>query len=155
MITIACKDCGTAIRVAGEPEELSHLLGEQSDWYPDKYPCPAASCNEKAELVDSIEPSAIKMLSVYDLTLHEAFAAFHGLGLPEERECGPTSVLAAFERNGIPHADVKLIKGSNRSVIYSITLADGTRIYLGSSPFGATIYRISELQSAVKRINAG
>lgn len=154
MIIIACKDCGTAVRVTGEHEELSHLLGEQNpDWYPSKYPCPTALCRGKAEFMEGIEPAALRLLNVYDLTPHEAFAAFNGLGLPEERDCGPTAVKDALMRSGIKDVDVRLIRGSNRSVIYNLTLKDGTILYLGSSPFGATVYRMSGLQSAVKRTN--
>jgi hypothetical protein len=97
MIIIACTDCATAVRVTGEHEELSHLLGEMnSEWYPDKYPCPASLCEGKAEFMEGIEPAAMRALTLYDLTPHEAFGAFHGLGLPGERDCGPTAVEKAL-----------------------------------------------------------
>jgi hypothetical protein len=154
VILIACKDCGTAVRVTGENEELHSLLGEGStDWYPDKYPCPTALCAGKAEFMEGIEPAALRMLQVHDLSVHEAYAAFHGLGLPNERDCGPTAVLDALLKHRVTSADVKLIRGSNRSVIYSLTLDDGTIIYLGSSPYGATAYRMSRYQPAVERVD--
>lgn len=156
MIVIACKDCATAVRVTGEHEELSHLLGEMnSDWYPDKYPCPTAACKGKAEFMESIEPSALRMLNLYDLTPHEAFAAFHGLGLPEERDCGPTAVREVLLKHRIKEVDVQLIRGSNRSVIYQLVLEGGIILYLGSSPFGATVYRLAKPKSALERLDEG
>jgi hypothetical protein len=154
VIIIACKDCGTAVRVTGENDQLSHLVGElNQDWYPDKYPCPTAQCAGKAEFMEGIEPSAMRMLTIHDLTPHEAFAAFNGLGLPGEQDCGPTAVREVLLTNKVKAVDTRLIRGSHRSVIYSLTLEDGTILYLGSSSFGATVYRISKVQSAVKRLH--
>lgn len=154
MIIIACKDCGTAVRVTGEHEELSHLLGElNAEWFPDCYPCPTAVCQGKAEFMESIEPAAMRLLTLYDLTPHEAYAAFHGLGLPEERDCGPTAVEKALLESRIVELGTSLIRGSNRAVLYHLKLEDGTMLYLGSSPFGATVYRIARPQSAVERVD--
>jgi len=154
VIIIVCKDCGTGVRVSGEVEELSHLLGEfNKDWYPDKYPCPTAVCTGKAEFMEGIEPAALRMLNVHDLTPHEAYAAFHGLGLPTERDCGPTAVEKALLEHRVTAVDLQLVRGSNRSVVYSLTLDDGSRLYLGSSPFGAIVYRLSKPELATKRVD--
>lgn len=156
MIIIACRECGMAVRVSGEHDEVQSLLGEQNtEWYPDLYPCPRAGCTSKAELMESVEPSALQTLSLHDLSPQEAYAAFHGLGLPEERDCGPTAVKTALLGSRIKNVDVRLIKGSNRSVLYKIELEDGTSLYLGSSSFGATVYRVAKLQSAVERLSSG
>lgn len=154
MIIIACKDCGTAVRVSGEPEELSHLLGEMNtDWYPDKYPCPTAKCQGKAEFMEGIEPAAMSALTLHDLTPHEAFAAFHGLGLPGERDCGPTAVEKALLEHRVVKVGCALVRGTNRTVIYHLELEGGTVLYLGSSPFGAVAYRLSNSESAVSRVD--
>lgn len=154
MILIACKDCGIAVRTAGEHAELTHLLGEANeDWYPGNYPCPTSGCKGKASFMEGIEPAAMKMLDIHDLTPQEAFAAFNGLGLPAERDCGPEAVKNALLGNKVVAVGVSLIRGSHRSVLYSITMEDGTIVYLGSSPFGATVYRMAKLQSAVERVN--
>ena len=53
--------------------------------------------------------------------------------------------------------DVKLLKGSNRSIIYSIEFENGERLYLGSSPYGALVYRRStprKIADEVLRENA-
>lgn len=156
MIYIVCTECSTAVRVSGDQEELDHLFGERNtDWYPSNFPCPDASCDAKAKLLDSVASSALRMLEVHDLTPHEAYAALHGLGLPAERDCGPTAVKELLLTNQVAKVDARLIKGSNRSVIYSITMEDGTTLFLGSSPFGATAYRIAKPQSAVEQFDEG
>ena len=141
MINIVCTDCGTAIRTTGDEGEVQALLGEGTEWYPDQYPCPG--CSSKASVIDSIDPSALKALNIFDLTAQEAYSAFNGLGLPEERECGPLAVREAF-KSAVVTIKCDLIKGSNRSVLKSIVFADGTRMYFGSSPYGATVYRIAK-----------
>lgn len=141
MITIVCSACGTAIRTSGEYDEVDVLLGEKSEWYPDKYPCPC--CPAKAAMVDAIEPAALKSLDLYEMTAQEAYGAFNGLGLPTERECGPLAVAEAF-KSPVKKINCELIKGTNRSVMRSIELEDGTRVYFGSSSYGATIYRIAK-----------
>lgn len=155
MITIVCKSCGLAVRVSGEEEEVTHLLGEKSDWYPSGYPCPAQGCSSKAEMVESIESVAAAALDIRDLTAIEAFHAYSGLGLPEERDCGPTAVSQALLNGKVTAVDVKLLRGSNRSVLYSLTMEDGIKLYLGSSAWGATVYRLAKPQSAVERLHEG
>lgn len=154
MIYIVCTDCSTAVRVSGDQEEIDHLFGEMNtDWYPDKFPCPSVGCSSKAKLIDSIASSALKMLDIHDLTPHEAYSALHGLGLPAERDCGPTAVKELLLNNKVEKVDVRLIKGSNRSVVYSITMENGVTLFLGSSPFGATAYRIAKPTSAVEQFD--
>ena len=154
MIIIACRECGNAIRVTGEHDEVQQLLGEHNqDWYPDKYPCPMPTCDGKSEFMDAIEPAAFRMLNIVDLTLHEAYAAFHGLGLPDERDCGPVAIRECLLSGRVKSVDVRLIRGSSRSVLYSITMEDGTTIHVGSSPFGAVVYRLAKPQSAVQRLD--
>lgn len=154
MIIIACQDCATAVRVTGEHEELNHLLGEMNtEWYPNKYPCPTSGCKGKAEFVEGVEPVALRAMTLYDLTPHEAFGAFHGLGFPEERDCGRTAVEKALLENRVVGVGCALVRGANRSVVYHLKLDNGVTVYFGSSPFGAVVYRIGKTESAVDRID--
>lgn len=149
MILIVCSSCSVGLRVSGDPVEMDSLLGQKSDWYPDKYPC--YSCRRPvAELLDAADPVALKVVEITDLTASEAFSALHGLGLPSEQDCGPTAVKSLLETSKVVKADCQLIKGTNRSVIYSLTFDNGSTLYLGSSPYGATAYRISDKRSYVK-----
>ena len=43
----------------------------------------------------------------------------------------------------IKRVSAQQIRGSHRSIIDHIELEDGTKVYLASSAFGATIYRIA------------
>lgn len=143
MITIVCKKCGVAIRTSGDPEQIENLFGDKSQWYPDKFPCPNAFCGGYGEFINAIEPEALKCLAIHNLTPEEAFAAFSGLGIPEERECGPAAVEKAFTKS-VKKINSKLVPGSNRSIIYWIEFEDNTRIFFGASPYGAIVYRIAQ-----------
>ncbi len=105
--------------------------------------------------MESIESITAAALAIRDLTPLEAFHAFSGLGFPEERDCGPTAVTQALLNGKVASLDTKLVRGSNRSVIYSLTMEDGTKLFLGSSPYGAMVYRLSKPQSAVERLHEG
>ena len=155
MITLVCTQCGTAVRIMGIHEEASYLFGEQSDWYPDKYPCPKAGCKGLAKIVETIEPSALLTLDMYELTPQEAFAAFHGLGFPEEKDCSVTAVEQAFERSPVKHVQTHMIKGTHRTIIDWIEFENGTRVYLAGSAWGALAYRLSKPYSYAQGILNG
>jgi len=141
---IACRaeGCTLLVRVSpGAEGELESLLGPSSELYPDKFPCPR--CNAHMEVVLAIESTDLALLDVVDLSPPEALAAFSGLGFPEERECGPASVRALMSGATVKSVKVRQVKNSHRSIIEFIELADGTRLFLGSSSHGATVYRIA------------
>ena len=142
MIIIACKVCGTAVCTSGEHDEVDYTIGTKCDWYPDRYPCPKLDCKGLGEMIEQLDPASVRDMDVHDLTVQEAFAAFHGLGLPEERDCGPTAVLEAF-KVPVKSVDAKLLKGSNRTILYSIEFENGVRMFLASSAYGALIYRLA------------
>jgi len=146
VINIVCQKCSTAVRISGDPDEMESLFGKI-----DKYRCP--TCQELAEEVDAIEPAALHALDVHDLEPSEAYAAFHGLGFPEEQECGPSAVVDLFRTFPVKDVKCEVIKGSNRSIVYNIEFSDGTKMYLGSSPYGATVYRIQKPYSYVERVS--
>lgn len=143
MIVIACLKCSMALRTSGDPAEVHTLLGQGSEWYPDKYPCPRDGCPGPAEYCMSIDSMAFSALEVHDVTPQEAFAALEGLGLPPERDCGETAVRAALEKK-ITGAGTRQIRGMSRTVIEWLEFEDGTRMYLASSAEGAVAYRLSK-----------
>ena len=152
MIIIACATCASAIRVVGEIDEVQFLLGKKSDWYPDRYPC-WKDCDGLAQYMQAIEATALSVLDLVDLTPHEAFIAFHGMGLPAERECSPSAIQKAFEESPVKKVHARQIKGSHRSCVDLIELEDGTRVFLGSSAHGAVVYRISSPHSYAEAVN--
>lgn len=149
MITIVWLWDKLAIRTVGDPDEMDHLFGEKSEWYPDKYPHPDPDVKELGQYMMVIQPEALRELDVRDLTPHEAFLAMSGLGLPEERDCGPTAVTQAFE-HAVKSVKCRLIKGTHRSVLDSIVFEDGSELFLASAVEGAVVYRISKPRSYTK-----
>jgi hypothetical protein len=152
MITIVCLKCGTGIRTVGEEDELRSLF-MGSDWYPENYPCANAECSAKAQYVETIESLSLPAMDIHDLEPMEAYAAIHGLGFPEERDCGKTAVELVFEQP-VKEVKVRQIRGQNRSVIDYIIFEDGTRLYLASAVEGAVAYRIAKPHSYAEAADA-
>lgn len=143
MIYIVCKSCRFALRVSpGVDNESEDLLGESSDWYPDKYPCPM--CEQDCTLATVMDTSTLQNLDVVDVTPMEAFVALSGAGLPEERDCGVTAVEKLFGEKRVKGVATRLIRNSNRCVVDHIEFEDGCKAYFGASSHGAVIYRISK-----------
>jgi hypothetical protein len=151
MLTIVCsmQECRTGLRIDGELEVMESLF-LRSDWHPDNYPCPR--CGAPSSMIESISPMALQHLQMSDLSPQEAYAAFNGLGLPDEHDCGPTAVEQLLLNQKVVKVDAKLIKGSHRSVLRSIEFDNGTRMYLSSSPFGSTVYRIAPKRSFTEEV---
>lgn len=146
MILIACEHCDHALRVTGDPEEISCLLGEQSDFWPSKHTC--FNCGKGASycLVAEATAAAMALLVIVDLNPQEAFAALTGFGLPGERTCCSEVVLPYFNQLGIT------VKGSQprgQSIfrVEELTFPDGTTMFLAPSAMGAVIFRIKRPHS--------
>jgi hypothetical protein len=152
MITLACLECRLALRTSSEShDEVNFLIGMYSEWYPDRYPCPRFGCNGKMTLTDTIASSELALLEMHDVTPQEAFQALQGMGLPAEKECHPDDVRAFFAQP-IKAVEVSPLPGTTRSVVRSFIAADGTRLFIGSSPFGAVVYRIAPPRSAAREV---
>jgi len=137
MITAVCIDCQLALRTICEPSEGTILMEAANE---ETAICP--KCSGPVEFYPSISDVAFNSMDIHDLNYKEMYAALHGLGLPEERECSPSAVRELFKKS-IKSVDVTHLKGSHRSLINSIEFVDGTTLYIGASPFGAIIYRIA------------
>ena len=131
------------MRTAGEPDEVDHLIGSRCDWYPDSYPCPHYGCGGRMHFTESLESESLAKLHVVDLNPKEVFAALHGLGLPEERDCGKTAVLELMLGRRVVSVEATQIRGENRTVLHSIEFEDGRRLYLAAGTDGPTAYRLS------------
>jgi hypothetical protein len=81
-------------------------------------------------------------MELRDLTPHEAFAAFNGFGLPEEQDCALESVQKLLAEQPVRKVVGTSITGMRRTIIDSLELWDGTRVYFGAGAEGACIYRI-------------
>lgn len=140
MIIVVCTHCGLGIRVIGDLDESRSLF---IDWSPDNFPCPRDGCDGTAKMVDTINPEVLRTLDMHDLTPQEAFAAFHQVGLPPERECGPEAVRSVFAKSPVKRIEVEFLKGTHRSILSCIEFEDGTRVHLAAAAEGALVYRIS------------
>lgn len=155
MITLACLKCRLALRLAGETLEMDYLVGMRSEWYPDRYPCPTSGCGSTMTLTDTISSLDLELLNIHDLSPQETFQALHGMGLPKERQCNAELVLQSLIGRTVQSVDIQDLRGANRSVVHSLTLDDGTRVYLGASPHGAVVYRVAPPRSHVQELDNG
>jgi hypothetical protein len=131
-------DCLAVIRVTAlDLEEFEHVIGQGSEWFPDKYPCPM--CSERMAISTKCLEQNPKM---YDLTPQEAFAAFSGAGMPSEQECSATRVRELLLTKRVVDVSARHIRGTNRSTLDRIELEDGIVLHLASSTHGACVYRI-------------
>lgn len=151
MITIFCEHCTHALRVNGDAVDVDSLLGQGSDYWPDRYPC--YNCGKKAQgfLTPEISAMALSVMRVVDVNAQEAFAALNGLGVPSERTCCAEVIEELFDRHGI-HVKGHQTSGQPRYLVEELSFTDGTRIQLGASPQGALIYRIVKPHSYVKAL---
>lgn len=141
MIIVACPPCNLALRIIGNPIEVDMLVGKETSWWPSAYPCPV--CGKHATGMKEMEadPNALRAMSLIDLSPHEAFVAFNGLGLPTERVCRKEEIEELFKM------PIRRVVGQNtqtqRFILEHIEFWDGTRLYLGAAPGGAIVYKIS------------
>lgn len=128
------------------------LVGQRSDFWPDRYPCYSCKQLASGHLLAEVDPQILATLSeVVDVTAPEAYAALHGLGLPSEQTCCAETVLPLFEQAGVQVVGGQ-VKGRTRFIIEELVFSDGTRLCLGSSPQGAVVYRIVRAHSYVKSV---
>jgi hypothetical protein len=148
MVVIACSTCRLGIRVLGEENEVSFLVGPRSDRWPN-FTC--VRCGEKAEgiLERALSAAAMQVLEIVDLSPQEAFAAVEGMGLPAEQQCGLSMVRELLKETPVRRVHGHDVPGTQRCAVDSLELWDGTKIYLGASPEGAVVYRISPPHSYV------
>ena len=157
MILLICAEGKHGLRVSpgdrrGPVSEAEGLLGVSSEYYPDGYPC--FRCGERMEFVPAADPNALRAVEMFDVTPQEAIAAMGGLGLPEERECSAAAIRALLDGAQVKHISTRQIRGSHRCLIDFIEIEDGTKVYLGSSAYGATVYRVVQPSSYVEKLNA-
>jgi len=151
MILIACLTCKTGIHISPDSDGAEgNLVGEGCEWWPDKYPCPV--CDRKAMYVPAADQQARNELTMHELTPVEAYAAFNGMGLPEDQECGALAVAQQFAKK-VKQVHCRNIPNTQRSVISWIEFDDGYKLYLAAGVQGAVVYRIRGPYSVMERIS--
>lgn len=150
MIIIVCTQCGVGVRTHGEDTDV--LVGQSCEWYPNKYPCPV-QCGGQASCAE-VESLSLPALDIHDLTPQEAFAAFEGLGFPEEHDCGKAAVERLFVEQRVKSVKVVQLRHQNRSRLDHIEFENGTKLYLAAATEGAVVYRISNPHSYAEAVSA-
>lgn len=162
MIIVTCLTCEIAIRVLPESvgdvrsvAEADQLVGEKSDFWPNKYPCP--NCEQPALGIREVaaDPRALRLLRMHDLTPQEAFAAFNGLGFPEEQQCSIAALQELLREQPIRRILGRDIGGAPTVHVDALELWDGTKVHLGAGSSGAVVYRIVRPPAYTKRALEG
>jgi hypothetical protein len=129
-----CLLCRLALRVVGDAEEEARLLAPPASGFT----CPGC----EAPVSSSGDLDALSGMRVVDLTPEEAYAALHGLGLPEEQDCRAERVGLLLRERPVRRIVARDLPGTRRAVLERIELWDGTTLHLGAGPEGAVVFRI-------------
>lgn len=155
MILILCSSllCRTVVRVmAADPVQTDMLVGPGSQYWPNKFTCPRCDGPAVGHKEGEIDPNNFRNFTLIELEAEEMFRALNGLGLPEEQNCHVEVLLEVFGKQKVKNVAGYNIPGSNRFCIEWLEMEDGTKLYFGASAHGATIYRIVNKTSAVKKV---
>ena len=155
MILVPCMQCYTVIRVLGDREEISSLVGPRSEFWPSKFTCVHCEAACEGILETEAEPGALAKMKVRDLSAHEFFVALHGNGLPDEIQCDAATVQELFQTKRVKKLQAQDIRGTTRCVLEFVEFEDGTKVFLGSSAPGAVVYRITRPISYAKKVLDG
>jgi len=150
MLIVPCLECFTAIRVLGEHDRVDPLVGEGSEFWPDRYTCVA--CGRPCEGIAEIDATAdaLARMKVRELTAEEYYAALMGLGTPDEMVCDAVTVRELL-RLKIKKVSGHTVQGTTRFCLTEIEVENGVRLYLGASSHGAIVYRITRPISYTER----
>lgn len=157
MMLVVCLHCALVVRVmpasvldAVSTDELDSLVGTKSSFWPDKYPCPACEVLCTGMRENEADARVLQLMTVRDVTPQEAFAAFNGLGFPEEQRCALATVQELLRAHPVRRVIGKDIAQAGRVVVDALELWDGTKIHLGAGVEGAIVYRIVPPHSYAK-----
>lgn len=155
MILVVCPSCRLCIRVMGDVEEINRLVGPDSDFWPDKFPCPSCEKPSYGILESEVDPREVNILRLVDLDPSQAFAAFHGLGLPEELNCTVGALTELLSQHSVRRVIGRNIIGTTRCTLDRLEMDDGSKIYFAAGADGACVYRIVKPHSYVENIDGG
>lgn len=143
MLFVPCEHCFSAVRVLDVDTDL---VGAGSEFWPDKYTCVVCTAPCRAYAESEVSATTLLRMKVHDLTSAEYLNALAGNGLPHEMQCDVPTVQELFQKP-VRAVALEPVPGTTRSILQALEFADGTLMYLGSSPLGAVIYRITRQPS--------
>lgn len=152
MLLVPCLNCYTVVRVFDDVEKSDSLVGPGSEFWPDKYTC--VSCNAACQGIEENEASleALSKMKVRDLSSEEMFAAQNGLGTPEEMLCDAATVRDLLLHNKIKMVGGETVRGTTRFCLTHIELETGVKLWFGSAPSGAIVFKITRPLSYTQRV---
>lgn len=147
---VPCLNCYTVVRVMDDVTTLAILVGNRSEYWPDKYTCVACGKNCTAISEGDAAPEALQRMKLRDLNAEEFLAALSGLGTPDEMICDAVTVTDLLAKK------IKTVNGYNipnttRFLLESLELEDGTKLHFGAGALGACVYRITRPISYVAK----
>jgi hypothetical protein len=146
--------CYTAVRVIDDPAQTESLVGQGSEFWPDKYTCVSCTASCEAIAEHDADPEALARMKVRDLTAAELYAALLGLGTPDEMVCDGTTVRELFATKPVKRVHGKDLPNTTRFLLETIELEDGTKLHFGAGAQGAIVYRITRPVSYTKKVLA-
>ncbi len=143
MIYVLCRSCKSCLRVSpGQPGELEAMMsGLQAKCW---------DCEQPLIIHNEVP---VEDIHVIDVNPQEAYAAVNGLGLPTEKDCTAAAVTQLLTERRVTRVSATQIRDSHRCIIEYLELEDGSKVYLGSSAYGATVFRVSNPISYVENID--
>lgn len=150
MLFVPCLRCYNAVRVIGDVDSVTDMVGQGSIYWPDKYIC--VFCEKACEGMPEIDVDAgvISKMKVLELSPEEMLAAQAGLGIPDEMQCDAATVRELLKKP-VKRVHGNTVPGTTRFCLTMLELEDGTRIFLGASAHGAVVYRISRAVSYTEK----
>lgn len=136
---IYCQACDRIGSIVGEMAQTRNVVGEDSKYYPDHYRC--GSC--QAPGAHAVELTNTPT-NGYFLSVEEFLAVQYNLGVPSEHLATVPILTELLTNAQIAKISAEPIANTNQCVLNSITLVDGTVLYLSASSHGATVYRIKK-----------
>jgi len=133
---VVCDKCSLGLKVIGKPDDFRILEAPQSRL--GGFSCPSPSCG------GLLRTGGTQSVSYIEISVPAFYRAIHGMGFGKSAEAGADKVLELLKGQRVIGADLQEIGNPKRSIIKSVTLEDGTTLYLASSNEGACVYLIEE-----------
>ena len=137
---LACDVCSSVWSVLDD-EEAEKLLVQHKHWINHPRMCPQCGGTVVVTTVALVGYLRAQGVAVPELTASEAFSALCGLGLPEQIGHEPEVVEALLLAHRVTGVEVAK-SPSGRTLLKSLTLANGVTIHLISNVSGAGVLKI-------------
>ena len=139
-----CKKCGARILVVGKTEDFALLKDPQ--WVTG-FPCISQKCDGVAVRT--------KPVSVHkELPVRAYYRAVFGLGAGDTAPADPQRVRELLLGESVAFVELEAIGQPERTLVHSITFANGAILHLAASNESACVYLVEEAQHEDRRLVA-